>query len=150
MKQISFLIIFAGMWLMGCIPVSAQKKLLGGDISLLPSYIEKGTEFRTESGRLIKRPLRFFRQQGWNALRVRLFVDPEKAPQAHKGEGVCQDLDYVIELSKDIKAELLSIPTLDVVVGGKRSPLMVAVSQTTASLYKCFSGELRKIAYPEI
>jgi len=55
-----------------------------------------------------------------------------------------------IELSKDIKAELLSIPTLDVVIGGKRSPLMVGVSQTTASLYKCFSGELRKIAYPEI
>lgn len=55
-----------------------------------------------------------------------------------------------IELSKDIKAELLSIPTLDVVVGGKRSPLMVAASQTTASLCKCFSGELRKIAYPEI
>ena len=103
MKHFSFLIIFAGMWLMGCIPVSAQKKLLGGDISLLPSYIEKGTEFRTESGRLIKRPLRFFRQQGWNAMRVRLFVDPEKAPQAHKGEGVCQDLDYVIALSKDIK-----------------------------------------------
>lgn len=55
-----------------------------------------------------------------------------------------------VELSKDIKAELLSIPTLDVVIGGKRSPLMVAASQTTASLYKCFSGELRKIAYPEI
>lgn len=55
-----------------------------------------------------------------------------------------------IELSKDIKAELLSIPTLDVVIGGKRSPLMVGVSQTTASVYKCFSGELRKIAYPEI
>ena len=53
-----------------------------------------------------------------------------------------------VELSKDIKAELLSIPTLDVVVGGKRSPLMVAAQQTTASLYKCFSGELRKIAYP--
>lgn len=55
-----------------------------------------------------------------------------------------------IELSKDIKAELLSIPTLDVVIGGKRSPLMVAASQTTASLYKCFNGELRKIAYPEM
>lgn len=55
-----------------------------------------------------------------------------------------------VELSKDIKSELLSIPTLDVVVGGKRSPLMIATSQTTASLYKCFSGELRKIAYPEI
>ena len=55
-----------------------------------------------------------------------------------------------VELSKDIKSELLSIPTLDVVIGGKRSPLMVAASQTTASLYKCFSGELRKIAYPEM
>lgn len=55
-----------------------------------------------------------------------------------------------VELSKDIKAELLSIPTLDVVIGGKRSPLMIATSQTTASLYKCFSGELRKIAYPEM
>lgn len=55
-----------------------------------------------------------------------------------------------VELTKDIKAELLSIPTLDVAVGGKRSPLMVAASQTTSSLYKCFSGELRKIAYPAI
>lgn len=55
-----------------------------------------------------------------------------------------------VELSKDIKAELLSIPALDIVIGGKRSPLMVGVSQTTASLYKCFSGELRKIVYPEI
>ena len=55
-----------------------------------------------------------------------------------------------IELSKDIKAELLSIPTIDVVINGKRSPLMVAAAQTTASLYKCFSGELRKIAYPEL
>ena len=55
-----------------------------------------------------------------------------------------------VELSKDIKAELLSIPTLDVVIGGKRSPLMVATAQTTASLYKCFSSELRKIAYPEM
>lgn len=55
-----------------------------------------------------------------------------------------------VELSKDIKAELLSIPSLDIVIGGKRSPLMVGVAQTTASLYKCFSGELRKIAYPEM
>ena len=55
-----------------------------------------------------------------------------------------------VELSKDIKAELLTIPTLDVVIAGKRSPLMIASSQTTASLYKCFSGELRKIVYPVI
>lgn len=53
------------------------------------------------------------------------------------------------ELTKAWKAELLLIPTLDVVIGGKKSPLMVGVSLTTASLYKCFSGELRKVVYPE-
>lgn len=53
------------------------------------------------------------------------------------------------ELTKELKRELLMIPTIDVVINGKRSPLMIAASQTTASLYKCFSGELRKIIYPE-
>ena len=53
-------------------------------------------------------------------------------------------------LNNNTKSELLTIPTLDVIIAGKRSPLMVAVSQTTASLYKCFSGELRKISYPEV
>ena len=62
---------------------------------------------------------------------------------------VASDMDCNV-LNKDLKAELLMIPTLDVVIVGKRSPLMVAVSQTTASLYKCFSGELRKIVYPEM
>lgn len=54
------------------------------------------------------------------------------------------------ELSQSVKAKLLSIPVLDVVINGQRSPLMVAVGQTTASLYKCFSGESRKILYPEM
>lgn len=54
------------------------------------------------------------------------------------------------ELTTDLKAKLLSIPVLDVIIEGKRSPLMVAVGQTTASLYKCFSGESRKISYPEM
>lgn len=53
-----------------------------------------------------------------------------------------------LQLTTTLKAQLLSIPTLNVVIGGKRSPLMVAATQTTASLYKCFSGELRRIAYP--
>ena len=54
------------------------------------------------------------------------------------------------ELTKELKVRLLIIPTLETNIVGKRSPLMVAVGQTTASLYKCFSGELRKISYPEI
>lgn len=54
------------------------------------------------------------------------------------------------ELTREIKAELLTIPTLDVTIQGKRSPLMVAATQSTASLHKCFSGELRRIHYPEM
>lgn len=54
------------------------------------------------------------------------------------------------ELTKDLKARLLSIPTIDVQISGKRSPLMIAASTTTASLAKCFGGEIRKIVYPEM
>lgn len=64
--------------------------------------------------------------------------------------GIVQNgYDYT-ELTKELKAQLLAIPTLETNISGKRSPLMVAVGQTTASLYKCFSGELRKISYPEM
>lgn len=62
---------------------------------------------------------------------------------------IVNEMGYSIELTKEVKARLLSIPVIDVVVSGRRSPLMIAVGQTTASLYKCFSGELRKILYPE-
>ena len=54
------------------------------------------------------------------------------------------------ELTKDLKAQQLSIPTIDVQISGKRSPLMIAASTTTASLAKCFGGEIRKIVYPEM
>lgn len=56
----------------------------------------------------------------------------------------------ITELTTDIKRELLGIPVMEVIIQGKRSPLMIAVSTTTASLYKCFTGESRKILYPAI
>lgn len=56
----------------------------------------------------------------------------------------------VTELDKQAKITLLSIPVLDVIINGQRSPLMVAVGVTTSSLYKCFAGESRKIIYPRI
>lgn len=54
-----------------------------------------------------------------------------------------------LELDREIKAKLLNIPVLDVMMNGQRSPLMIAARQTTASLFQCYSGELRKIKYPE-
>ena len=53
-----------------------------------------------------------------------------------------------VALTKEIKSKLLQIPVLDVIINGERSPLMIAAGQTTASLAKCYMGELRKIVYP--
>ena len=58
--------------------------------------------------------------------------------------------ENIKEVDSVVKSKLLSIPVMEVIVNGKRSPLMVAVGQTTASLYRCFSGEQRKIVYPEM
>lgn len=62
---------------------------------------------------------------------------------------VASGADYAV-MTTELKAKLLSLPVVEVDIQGRRSPLMVAVAQTTASLYKCFSGELRKIVYPEM
>ncbi len=61
-----------------------------------------------------------------------------------------QQYESSLELTQSIKAELLQIPIKDVMIEGRRSPLMVAVSATVASLYKCYIGEIRKIIYPKI
>ena len=56
----------------------------------------------------------------------------------------------ITELNTEAKSKLLSIPVLDVIIKEQRSPLMIAVDLSTSSLYKCYSGESRKILYPEI
>ncbi|MCW3085999.1 MAG: cas1 [Bacteroidetes bacterium] len=53
------------------------------------------------------------------------------------------------ELSKEIKALLLKIPAMDVLIDGEKSPLMNATQRTAVSLVKCFSGEQRRLLYPE-
>lgn len=54
-----------------------------------------------------------------------------------------------LELTPNMKKELLNIPAMDVRINNETSPLMVAVQKTTASLVKCFEGKQRKILYPE-
>ena len=58
-------------------------------------------------------------------------------------------------LTKELKAKLLGVPAMDVRIARsvtardtERSPLMVAVEKTTASLARCFDGDARKILYP--
>ena len=67
-------------------------------------------------------------------------------------------VDYIIkngeikdtELSIEHKAAMLQVPVTDVTIDGEKSPLMVAMQRTTASVMKCFEGETKKILYPEL
>jgi CRISPR-associated protein Cas1 len=71
----------------------------------------------------------------------RPFVDKLVVEMVNSGENI-------ENLSGEIKAKLLQIPVLDVRINGQRSPLMIAIGQTTASLAKCYLSESRKIIYP--
>ncbi len=62
---------------------------------------------------------------------------------------ICGENEDIEELSPDLKRALLSIPVLDILIDKQKSPLMVGVQRTTASLMQCFEGTIRKIAFPE-
>lgn len=55
-----------------------------------------------------------------------------------------------LELGASIKTQLLGVATVDVQFAKARSPLMVGVQSTTASLARCYDKENRKITYPVI
>lgn len=55
-----------------------------------------------------------------------------------------------VELTPNLKRELLTIPAMDTFIDGQRSPLMVAVQRTTASLAKCFEGKTKNVVYAEL
>ena len=84
--------------------VSAQK-YVGGDISLLPKYEQAGVVYKDKNGNTVSDVIAFFKQEGMNAMRVRLFVDPSK----DSDKAVCQDLEYVKSLGKRIKDAGLSL-----------------------------------------
>ncbi len=54
------------------------------------------------------------------------------------------------ELSPELKSRLLQVPVADIHIEGQKSPLMVGVQRTTASLAKCYAGEQRKLLCPEL
>ena len=74
------------------------QKYVGGDISMLTKYEDAGVIYKEKDGNIVQ-PLTFFKEQGLNAMRVRLFVDPS----LDNDKAVCQDLDYVKALGKRIK-----------------------------------------------
>lgn len=55
----------------------------------------------------------------------------------------------ISEITPALKRELLTIPVRDVTLDGKRTPVMTAIQHTAHSVARCFTGESRKIIYPE-
>jgi CRISPR-associated protein Cas1 len=69
----------------------------------------------------------------------RPFVDEEVVQLVKDGVG---------ELTSKSKLQLLKIPSKDVLINQQKSPLMVAVHQTTSSLQKCFMGKRTTLKLP--
>lgn len=84
------------------ISLFAETRYVGGDISLLPEYQKAGAVYKTHSGEKISDALQFFHEEGMNAMRVRLFVNPENYSEKDKDVNACQNLEYIIPLCKDI------------------------------------------------
>jgi len=61
---------------------------------------------------------------------------------------ILEEEEDIDELTPALKRQLLVIPAIDIELDGKKSPLMVGVQRTTASLMQCFDGAGRKILYP--
>ena len=82
----------------------AQDLYVGGDISLLQQYDDYGVSYYDQQGQPISDVLTYMKSEavGWNAQRVRLFVDPNPALE-YNDPAVCQDLAYVARLGKRIK-----------------------------------------------
>lgn len=82
-----------------------NKLATGFDLSLLKAYLDAGTSYKDSSGVTHKDPLAWFDTLGINYVRCRLFVDPTKATlEEEYMTQIPQDLDYVVEFAKDIKA----------------------------------------------
>jgi len=61
---------------------------------------------------------------------------------------LCQKRYDIEEITTESKLALINVLSADVVIEKMRRPLMVAISSTTASLARCFSGQQRSIVYP--
>ena len=85
------------------ISVASAQKYVGGDISLLPEYINANAKYYNYQGQSVSSPLQLFHDEGLNAMRVRLFVNPSDYTGSDKDPNACQDLDYVKNLGKQIK-----------------------------------------------
>ena len=75
----------------------------GMDISFLPEFLEEGMQTRDFDGTVIE-PFALIKKYGVNAVRLRLWNDPENVPES---KGYCS-LTHTIAMAKKIKAQEMS------------------------------------------
>lgn len=87
------------------------RHFVGGDISLLPEYQKAGAKYLDFDGNPIPSLLPWLHEQGMNAMRVRLFVNPSRYKELHQYDSnddtrydpnACQDLEYILPLCREI------------------------------------------------
>lgn len=81
------------------------QKYVGGDISLLPEYENAGAQYKAHDGTPINDLLPWLHEEGMNAMRVRLFVNPTDHKAKYPSNfdpNACQDLEYITPLCKKI------------------------------------------------
>lgn len=83
-------------------PDNNHLNYIGADVSLLTRFEQNKAIYQDENGQKIH-VLPFFKDNGFNYVRYRLFVNPNSNPDT------CQDLEYVIELCKRSKAVGLKV-----------------------------------------
>ncbi len=89
---------------LSCLGNYAQR-FVGGDISLLPEYENAGAQYKTHDGTPISDILPWLYEEGMNAMRVRLFVNPEDHKNKYPSKydpNACQDLEYITPLCQRI------------------------------------------------
>ena len=93
-------------WLCPLSLAVAQDFYVGGDISLLQRYDDLNVAYYDQQGTRISDVLQYMKSDavGWNAQRVRLFVNPTPSLDGND-PAICQDLNYVVRLGKRIKDE---------------------------------------------
>jgi CRISPR-associated protein Cas1 len=95
--------------------------------------------------------LGIFHRNQYNAYCLADDIMEPYRPFVDKAALTCmQNGEDISELSKDIKFQLLSVLSQDTLFDKDRSPLMVGLTKTTASLSACFEGKRRKITYPTL
>lgn len=88
----------------------ASRRYAGGDISLLPEYEQAGALYLDYDGNPISGDaLDFFASQGFDIMRIRLFVDPSNYNGPDKDPNACQSLEYITPICKQIVAKGLPL-----------------------------------------